>query len=277
MSRANRTLPDFDNPPVVEVIASVQFEALPIPTAWIGRWWDQIKDHFPHVEDKPPIEGRVEDFGPPKSPQVQVRILTGPPNVRAWFSNEPDGVELLQIQQDRLVYNWRGHDGGQPYPRYQFVRDRFASLYSEYERFLDVNGLGRIEPTQCELTYINHINVGQGWKDPQDWTKVFKFWKNLTFAQSNLELEQVSSRLTYKIMNESGEPIGRLHVVAEQRRFITTDEPLLYLELAARGAPMEEGSAGVLRFIDIAHEEIVSGFDAMTETTMHQLWRKANA
>jgi len=96
MASSNKSaLSNFERPPVVEVIASVQFEPLEIPTAWMGQWWSQIRDRLPHVEDKPPIDPRIESFGSPEPPRVQFKVLNQPPIPQVWFSDEPRGAELL--------------------------------------------------------------------------------------------------------------------------------------------------------------------------------------
>jgi uncharacterized protein (TIGR04255 family) len=92
----------FDRPPVVEVACGVLFAGQsPIKTVHIGEFWHRIKDEFPRFEDAlplmPMVEGTdvsLEDFG----------WSSLPPLRRAWLLNE-DGSNLIQVQQDRFLFN----------------------------------------------------------------------------------------------------------------------------------------------------------------------------
>ena len=113
----NRPLPKFDNPPVVEVALSVQFERLSISAAHIGLVWQKFRDRFPNIEEKPEIEAAIEQFGPPERKGPGVRFEVGVmPIPRFWFVNQ-DGSELVQVQRDRFIRNWRKKDGGPGYPK----------------------------------------------------------------------------------------------------------------------------------------------------------------
>ncbi|MGD0539783.1 MAG: TIGR04255 family protein, partial [Verrucomicrobiota bacterium] len=80
-------LPDFDNPPVVETVLSVQFEPLSsIQTAHLGLLWDEYRGTFPKSEDRPPLDPVVEQF--PESPVARVGLkfqaLENFPAPRIW-------------------------------------------------------------------------------------------------------------------------------------------------------------------------------------------------
>ena len=49
---------------------------------------------------------------------------------------------------------------------------------------------------------------------------------------------------------------------------------MLIMNLTARGAPLTDDLDGVLGFLDIGHEAIVTTFDAVTTSEMHTLWEK---
>jgi hypothetical protein len=46
--------------------------------------------------------------------------------------------------------------------------------------------------------------------------------------------------------------------------------------LTARGQPLGTGLAGVLEFLDLGREWIVTGFDELTTPEMHRLWGRHN-
>ena len=76
------------------------------------------------------------------------------PTPRSWFVSESND-HLVQIQADRLVFNWRG--GGGQYPRYDTLRPRFDALFGAWSEFLEHEGLGRPVPEQIEVAYVNTI------------------------------------------------------------------------------------------------------------------------
>lgn len=59
-------LPDFDNPPVVETVLSVQFERLPaMRSVHFWLFWQRVRDQFPNTEERPTLASIVEQATPP--------------------------------------------------------------------------------------------------------------------------------------------------------------------------------------------------------------------
>src|SRR5215203_266418 len=121
-------LPKFDNPPVVEVALSISFESLQgFRTAHAGLLWERLrlKERFPNTEDQQELPPTVEEpSGPAAPPRLE---LVERPRVRTWFQSS-DGTELLQIQHNRIAYNWKRGETSEPYPSYEAVERRFADL-----------------------------------------------------------------------------------------------------------------------------------------------------
>lgn len=164
MSSARPKLPDFDDPPLIEVALAVQFEPLTaLRPLHLGLIWKRFQGSFPRTEEHPPRDLTVERFGVPTPPKMEVRIETTPPVPRYWFLNEA-GTELIQIQQDAFVHNWRKVGEGDEYPRYEYIRDRFRAELEMFNQFLIDEGLGDLLLNQCEVTYVNHILSGEGWE-----------------------------------------------------------------------------------------------------------------
>ncbi len=129
MSDSKRLLPDFSNPPVIEVALSVQFEPIAaLRTPQIGLLWEEFRPRFQKTEEYPPLNAVIEKFGLPEAHKsdIQVQMLPSPPVPRVWFLNET-GTELVQVQQDRFVHNWRKVGTGDVYPRYERVREVFRN------------------------------------------------------------------------------------------------------------------------------------------------------
>ncbi|MCK4340106.1 MAG: TIGR04255 family protein [Phycisphaerae bacterium] len=278
MSKQRSTLPDFTKPPVVEVALSVQFDALAdLGAVQLGLLWSQFRDRFPKVEEHPPLDPSFEQFGVRGSPSSapRLRILTKPPSARCWFLNE-EGTELIQVQSDRFVHNWRKADTSQAYPRYKHVRETFKRELEVFHEFLSSERLGQFKPNQCEVTYVNHILSGAGWENHGQLDKIFTV---LTHQYSDTFLsspEDARIVIDYVIPAPDGTPLGRLHVSAEPACRAADDKPILILKLTARGRLTESGLNGVFSTLDLGREWVVRGFASITEPEMHAIWGRTD-
>jgi len=274
MSNMNAPLPDFDNPPVVEVALSAQFETLSkLRTPQFGLLWREFRERFPITEDHAPLNAVIERFGGPKTAKVQTRfeMFQSPPAPRCWFLNKV-GTELVQVQQDRIIHNWRKAVTNAEYPRYEHVRKAFKSELERFRAFLEREQLGDLNPNQCEITYVNHIVAGQGWKNHAELGEVLTVFEP-RYTDEFLSLpEDVHIKLSHLMVDSAGEPLGRLHVQVEPVFRRDDDRPMWLLNLTARGRPDGEGIDGVLRFLDIGREWVVRGFASVTTEKMHKIW-----
>ena len=122
---------NFERPPVVEVAVAIQFDGLSkLTTPHLGRFWESVADRFPRVEEFAPGSQQRESFPFRKQQPAQQLLLqlTGRAVVsRCWFVSEDDS-QLIQIQADRFVFNWRKRPEEASYPRYTFVRQSFADF-----------------------------------------------------------------------------------------------------------------------------------------------------
>jgi len=56
-------LADFEDPPVVETVLSLQFERLTaIQTVHLGLFWHRVKRRFPKTEERPALPQAIERF-----------------------------------------------------------------------------------------------------------------------------------------------------------------------------------------------------------------------
>jgi uncharacterized protein (TIGR04255 family) len=270
--------PDFENPPVVEVALAVQFERLGgFRYTHFGLLWHRFAQAFPLVEDHPPIQTLVETFGVRESPRIGIQLVSGdmPPAVRSWFLTEPRN-ELLQIQPDKLVHNWRkvgsGVHEGTDYPRYEHIRKQFEDELAIFCEFVNDFQLGNFWPNQCEITYINHILPGEDCSTHTEIDKIISSFKPSIRKLHHLELENARFDMRYIIRNAEQRPSGRLHA-SLQPAFRKSDEKAIFvLTLTARGQPDEASTAGVMRFVDQGRTLIVHGFTELTTPEMHTVW-----
>ncbi len=269
-------LPEFDNPPVTEVALSVQFERLDsLKTPQLGYIWGAFRERFPKTEEQPPLEPVVEQFGPRRGrrPGVRLQLSPGPLRPRIWLINEV-GTELVQIQQDRFIRNWRKQDDSDEYPRYTRLRDLFRDDFSVFCDLIKSQQWGAIEPNQCEVTYVNIIPAGDGWDDHGDLHRVLTVFSQ-RYSDDHLgKPEEASVSLQFILGEDGGEPVGRLHVSASPTFRISDNHAAIRLTLTARGKPEGTGVDGVMTFHDRGHEAIVRGFASITTPEMHEVWKR---
>lgn len=265
-----KNLPKFEHPPVVEVALGVQFEPVPkLDGSWIARFWfEEARERFPEWIEAPALPPTIEWFGIPGQPRhVMFRLGSGAVANRAVFQDEPK-TGLLQLQQDRLVRNWRMVGTGNAYPRYESIRDSFASEVSQLRAFLTKHQLGEVVPNQCEVTYVNHIPVDDVNNLGQIGTLLAP-WSGRLSDGWLIAPETVEVASHHRILID-GSPVGRLHI-ALQPGYDGT-EAMFVLTLTARGRPHGPNDADVLAFLDLGHEQIVRGFTSVTSTEMHTKW-----
>lgn len=270
------TLPDFANPPVVEVALSVQFEPLTnLRTPQIGLMWQGIRDRFPKTEEHAPLEPSIERFGGQLSSpgSVRVQVMRQPPVPRCWFSNE-SGTELIQIQQDRFIHNWRKVGTGEEYPRYERVRETFRRELESFQRFLTEEQIGEPIANQCELTYVNHMVAKDGWERHGELGAVLSLCAAEYTDQFLPEPEELRMSGSFVIPDDTGAPLGRLRFSVEPAFLRSSNQAVLVLNMIARGRPLGDGVQGVLKFLDVGREWIVRGFASITTSKMHAIWKR---
>jgi uncharacterized protein (TIGR04255 family) len=262
-------LPDFDNPPVVETVLSVQFEPLPlVQAAHLGLLWNEYRSAFPKTEEGPALEPVIERF--PENPTARVGLklhaLQSFPVPRIWFAND-QGNELIQVQNGRFIKNWRKEREGQRYPRYdETIRPHFDRDYKIFLTFLKENQLGAPQINQCEVTYVNHILIGEGGKHYGAADKIFTFWRSADLMPPG-PAEDLRIHTRFIIPDTDGKPIGRLHVDVQPGMRTSDNRPMYVMHLTARGQVGDD-----VDFFDVGREWIVTTFKRLTTDSMHNTW-----
>jgi uncharacterized protein (TIGR04255 family) len=194
-------------------------------------------------------------------------VFPGPNDVRCWFLDQR-GANLIQLQPDRFVRNWRQTDiSPEPYPRYRNLKANFETEWDNFNGFLSLNGLIPPAPVQCEVTYVNNIDRGDAWDTFADLHKVITFWGDM--ADTLLAgPEAINISLSYS----RGNPTDRLHVTLNHAIRIRDGKEVLQLSLIARAKPQGLTTSDLLTCMDSCHEWIVRAFTDLTTPAMHTIW-----
>ncbi len=264
-------LPEYDNPPVAEVVCGIQFnpiEAFKLPH--FGLFWKLIEADYPTCQEVAPLMPIVERYGEYEEQPLQIPFTDLPPP-RIWFLNGK-GTSLLQLQRDRLLHNWKKSRPTDAYPRYQVVIGHFKEKLGLYEQFISDHGLGTIAAVQYEMTYVNHIPKGEGWDDFTEIGSVFRDhrWQ----GQEGCFLppiEHLNFRTTFALPERK----ARLHVSVRDGKRQEDLQSVLLFELTVRGFPGDSSRDTMWQWFDTAHEWIVKGFTDLTAAEIQKnVWRR---
>jgi len=146
----------FRRPPVIEVAIGIEFVTpAPLAVQSVFDLRETLGEAYPRVELQPPL--------PPLPPLgvsgTYLGLQFGGPANRWWFLSGDDS-RLIQLQQDRLLLNWRRTAQDSVYPR-------FHSLLPE---FLDLAGsvgaaVGNLQILSMQTDYYNRdddLSPGSG-------------------------------------------------------------------------------------------------------------------
>ncbi len=262
-------LPDFDDPPVSEVLLDVALDPLPlVRNAHLGLFWaEHLRGEYPQLQEHPPVGLNEERFGV-EPPVLQFRLEPSVPVMRQWFVSEDDS-RLVQLQQDRFIQNWRRRSPASDYPRYESLRESFERYFSTWESFLRANDLGAPTIRQAEVSYINQLLPDTVWGSQSELDRVLRTWRPDFGGEDLLSdpIEDVRMAWRHTIADDTG-PYARLYVSVE---------PVgggLVLQLTVRGRPRDGSLKTALAFFDMGRERIVKAFAAITTDAMHQRWKR---
>jgi uncharacterized protein (TIGR04255 family) len=272
MTAGEKPLPEYDNPPVNEVVCGVMFKSLDtLLTPYTGLLWERYKTEYPTCQEVPPIIPMIESFEE-RPVRSRPEFAELPPLPRVWFVHG-EGNRIIQLQRDRFLHNWRKQKAADTYPRYGQVFGMFSDHLATFQKFLQENHLGALEPVQYEMTYVNHVYKDERWASNQDVGKLFADFVWRTASKRFLPCpEGINWRTTFVLPNKQ----GRLHVVIQNGESREDNRPVFVFELTVRGIGTDRSFGAMKEWFDLAREWIVRGFADLTdEKTQTDLWRRS--
>jgi uncharacterized protein (TIGR04255 family) len=273
---SDQRLPEFADPPVVEVAISLEFS----PLDWwgiphFGMFWQTIRDDFPKQLSAPPVPSTIENFekpAPPPSDGVSFTFNPDPNGVRCSFMSD-SGTDAIQVQRDRFIRNWQRTSADAQYPRYLgHIRPEFERSLSKFSEFVNSNAGDAaskvILPRQIEMTYVNEFVKGREWDNYPDLGSILTVWGSSSKTSFLPRPYGVRAGVSYDMPDHR----GRLHVVVQRATKASGDEEILQMRLTARSRVGSAELESVLESADLSHEWIVRGFAELTTEKMHQIW-----
>lgn len=257
-------LPDYRNPPLVEVAIGCSFaplDAFKLPH--VGEYWALIKGEYPECEQMPPIgePHRISDNWPSPFPRI-------------WFVGQ-DESQLIQLQNGRFICNWRKRTEEADYPRYPALIEKFWDTFSGFRDFVKGEELGRVNIQECELTYTNHIFYDELLSTPAEIAELFPDFAWQCRGERFLPAPGPQSwRLRFELPDDA----GMLRVDLKHAKRQSDERPLFVLQLSARGLGEAENDEDVRDWYDMSHEWVVKGFaDLSSDRAQKELWERIEA
>jgi uncharacterized protein (TIGR04255 family) len=258
-------LPDYRDPPVNEVVVGVQFVRLPITGAHVGRFWGLVADRYPRIEEHPPLEPQIETLTP-KLGIAHLQFSMEPPYTRHWLISRDD-AELLQLQPDRFLFNWRARPGAGEYPHFEAIHQKFETAFGEWREFVRPHV---VQITHWEVTYVNRIAAGE---QSQDLGDVLSFIGPRLRHAIGGPPEAARFDAQRILLLDDGTRWARAYISAKNG-FGPKREPLVLLELTVRGPLSSPDDATVYGRHFQARKWIVQAFDVLTTEAQHRIWGK---
>ncbi len=250
-------LPEFDNPPVLEVVSGVQFEVLPgLQTRHYGQFWNLVKDLYPNTQDAPPL--------PEVAEAVSVTLMALPP-LRRMILISTDNRYVVQLQDSRFHVNWRKTIDADKYPRFKEIYPRFQKLWDQFFTFVSQAMLGQLKPNRFELTYVNHIEAD----NPSDIVSSIEASVRM-YSWATMKPEFLPRPNSVSAAWQFPLPDGKGVLTANLSHAERNKRQIVVLNMFAAGA----ASPGYALddWFHTAHEWIVRGFTDLTTKTAHDKW-----
>lgn len=250
----------FQNPPINELIITTYFNppVSNLRNEHVGIFWSQIKEQFPKSSQQIPIGGAEQII------DVNNEIFSMP---RYWFISE-DEINLLQIQKNAFMLNWRRHEAD--YPRFNtrlkpFFDKYFSMFYEFIRKHIDASEL---TIDLCQLTYINVIKRCEFWSGPNDTQHVIP---SFSVPDPGVAFQDTTAFNCNYIFDVPPD----LQLVVKIRNVVVSpepnkSEPVLIMEIQANGRLGRVNKLQTDPWFDRAHEAINECFIGMTNTEIQR-------
>jgi uncharacterized protein (TIGR04255 family) len=264
--------PKFGEPPLVEQAIVVAFDAIQgFDLSDYGLFWNEIRREFPQPDTAARLETAVESFG--QNMVLETGITFMPMAMpRAFYRNEAGG--LVQLQNDRIGYNWVKNDGNE-YPHFEATRAKFNELFGKFASYCRSRNLPELKLRQCEVTNLNIIPVNDFGDSFADIEKAFVV-DSLDMKVPFLVNETYTRTRQHRIIDSNSDPIGRLHSVIQPVFNPVESISAFKFELTARSGPTLDTIEKCNEFLGTARSAINAAFLATTTSAMRAKWGEKN-
>jgi uncharacterized protein (TIGR04255 family) len=262
--------PHFRKPPIMEQAISLIFERLiDFDNVDFGLFWSTVRDEFPRADTTVRASHPVESF---EGRAATSSVVLSPNLLARSLFKSPQSGELIQLQDDFFGFSWVKQTAEDEYPRFERTSERFWEFYDRFVRY--VSGRYDVTPTlrQCELVNVNIIPVSSFGSDYGDMGRAFKV-DPFDWRVEGLQAETYVRNRQHAILDNAGEPMGRLHSVITPV-VDQSGRKHFQFQLTARSSPTIHEVGDARAFFERAHEMINGAFVNSVTPEMLKQWEQ---
>ncbi len=256
-------VPKFSNPPLKETFCSVYFQDISeMHAPQLGAFWDKIRDEYPVIETHMPL--------PPISMQqeIQFALQFMPPQLpRTWFVHK-NNSSIIQIQRDRLVFNWRQLPTPMKYPSFDVLSVEFISIFNKFNAFCLSEFGNEVELNGLELGYVNIIPLID---ESMSTSALNNIFPQIFCINENKNLKNMV-RINCNTQFDLPDNKGHLHLSLNSIQQQEDGTQALRLDLSSKWINPNIAKADLKSWFDTAHEFTVNSFVDITSEQNHKNW-----
>lgn len=242
---------EFSDAPIIEVVCGAQFDGIVFDQQFVFEVYEKIKKDFPIIQQNPPINSVIEKID---APNINKALAGFHP--RTFFINK-DNNKLIQIQPDKVFFNWRKTNNEEQYPHFENVFQEFKKTFNMLLK--GANASDKLN--QFELTYYDHILLSKFDKDDYNPIGIL----NLISLEG--QVKSLDLKMSFPVI-EAG---GNITLVLRSATRNTDQEKLLILESTCRGF---KSDSSIEKWFDVAHNRLLSNFKNITTEEAKTVWGK---
>jgi uncharacterized protein (TIGR04255 family) len=242
----------FLKAPLVEVVMGIQFSEDIITNEFIYSFYNDVKNIFPSIEEHPPLPSKIENKDEPSCISAPIDF-----NARKFFISS-NKQKLIQLQSNRILFNWRTTEGNDSYPHYVNVLKEFIEIINNIKKTILI--IDKIN--QLEFTYVDHISPKEFNSNSYKTIDIFK-----TFNISE-ELKFINCSYSSWHQDINGNLIINLTSALRNR-----DQAKIFnLESTCRGS--FGANQNIEEWMNSAHNILVNYFINNTTDNAKQIWKQ---
>jgi len=244
----------FDRPPLNEVaLARIFLPRLDLLVPHYGLLWEQLRDVYPMCRQAPPIMG----------PHLLFPSDLGGVLPRVWFISQ-DETRIVQLQQDRLIVNWRQMQSRGEYVRFSAIDLEYERVRAILERFFVENFIVPLQTVGMELTYVNIVPLSQSESLFTQVARIVRGMGHESNYSARGEVSMLHSQMDWRLAD------GSIHTLKYGAGSQADGQKILRLEISTSISgqdPIDEDA-----WVSAAHDRIVETFVDSITPAMHEQW-----
>ncbi|MDZ7777255.1 MAG: TIGR04255 family protein [Bacteroidales bacterium] len=239
---------------MAELVVGVQFDQSIFDSTVIFDFYQKIKDKFPKIREDnllPEIIEKTESLNETNTQNSNIK------SSRKLFFNSKE-TKLIQIQHNKLLFNWRKAGGNEEYPHFDNVYAEFKKIYEKLTEKKNQNTIN-----QYEVTYVDHINM----KD----FGIEAFNTNSILSFNNFDNKEVIKSIFQHFSIPQIDLNGNINLQVQSAIRNDDKSKVLVIESTCRGYST---NVSFDEWYNIAHERLVNQFEKMTTENAQLIWEK---